>query len=116
MAGRPRRAAVSREGVRTWAVAAFVLVAASSPVHAQSGTLIATSAGRADAAVLSLREMTIDASVARGYARVNVRQIFENHTDEIQEGTYRFALGTGAAVGDFAVWDGFTRIPGVILE
>lgn len=116
MAGRPRRAAVSREGVRTWAVAAFVLVAASSPVHAQSGTLIATSAGRADAAVLSLREMTIDASVARGYARVNVRQIFENHTDEIQEGTYRFALGTGAAVGDFAVWDGVTRIPGVILE
>jgi Ca-activated chloride channel family protein len=116
MAGRPRRAAVSREGVRTWAVAAFVLAAASSPVHAQSGTLIATSAGRADAAVLSLREMTIDASVARGYARVNVRQIFENHTDEIQEGTYRFALGTGAAVGDFAVWDGVTRIPGVILE
>lgn len=116
MAGRPRRAAVNREGVHPWIVAAFALAAASSTVHAQSGTLIATSAGRADAAVLSLREMTIDASVARGYARVNVRQIFENHTDEIQEGTYRFALGTGAAVGDFAVWDGVTRIPGVILE
>lgn len=116
MAGRPRRAAVNREGVRSWIVAACALAAASSTVHAQSGTLIATSAGRADAAVLSLREMTIDASIARGYARVNVRQIFENHTDEIQEGTYRFALGTGAAVGDFAVWDGVTRIPGVILE
>lgn len=112
MAGRQRRAAVTR----TLAAAALVLAASSASVHAQSGTLIATSAGRADATVLSLREMTIDASVARGYARVSVRQIFENHTDEIQEGTYRFALGTGAAVGDFAVWDGVTRIPGVILE
>jgi Ca-activated chloride channel family protein len=72
--------------------------------------------GRPDATVLSLREMTIDAAIARGYARVNVRQIFENHTDQIQEGTYRFALAPSAAVGDFAVWDGLVRIPGVILE
>ena len=31
-------------------------------------------------------------------------------------GTYRFALPPSAAVGDFAVWDGLQRIPGVILE
>jgi Ca-activated chloride channel family protein len=34
----------------------------------------------------------------------------------VQEGTYRFALPPSAAVGDFAVWDGLRRIPGVILE
>jgi Ca-activated chloride channel family protein len=60
--------------------------------------------------------MTIDIGIARGYARVNVRQVFENHTTAVQEGTYRFALPPSAAVGDFAVWDGLQRIPGVILE
>ena len=34
----------------------------------------------------------------------------------IQEGIYRFALPSGAAISDFAVWDDVTRIPGVILE
>jgi Ca-activated chloride channel family protein len=95
------------------AAAAF---ASGERVHAQSGLLIPTSTGRPDATVLSLREMTIDASIARGYARVNIRQIFENHTGNIEEGTYRFALAPSAAIGDFAVWDGLVRIPGVILE
>jgi Ca-activated chloride channel homolog len=84
--------------------------------RAQAGLLVPTAEGRPDTKVLSLREMTIDVGLARGYARVNVRQIFENHTDRAQEGTYRFALPPSAAVGDFAVWDGLVRIPGVILE
>ncbi len=84
--------------------------------HAQAGQLVPTSSGVPDAKVLSLREMHIDVGIARGYARVNVRQVFENHTGRIQEGTYRFALPPSAAVGDFAVWDGLVRIPGVILE
>lgn len=83
---------------------------------AQAGLLIPTSTGRPDAAVVSLREMTIEAEIARGYARVNVRQVFENHTDAPQEGSWRFALPPSAAVGDFAVWDGLVRIPGMILE
>jgi Ca-activated chloride channel family protein len=84
--------------------------------RAQAGLLVPTATGRPDSKVLSLREMTVDVGLARGYARVNVRQIFENHTDQPQEGTYRFALPPSAAVGDFAVWDGLVRIPGVILE
>jgi Ca-activated chloride channel family protein len=60
--------------------------------------------------------MAIDVGIARGYARVNVRQVYENHTGDVQEGTYRFALPPSAAVGDFAIWDGLVRIPGVILE
>jgi Ca-activated chloride channel family protein len=83
---------------------------------AQAGQLVPTSTGVQDPKVLSLREMSIDVGIARGYARVNVRQVFENHTARIQEGTYRFALPPSAAVGDFAVWDGLVRIPGVILE
>jgi Ca-activated chloride channel family protein len=86
------------------------------PMQAQAGLLVTTSAGRPDPKILSLREMTVEIGIARGYARVNVRQIFENHTTDIQEGTYRFALPASAAVGDFAVWDGLQRIPGVILE
>ena len=75
-----------------------------------------TSTGRPDASVLSLREMAIDVGIARGYARVNVRQVFENQTGSVQEGTYRFRLPPSASIGDFAVWDGLVRIPGVILE
>ena len=89
---------------------------AAISLRGQAGLLVPTGTGRPDPAVLSLREMAIDIGIARGYARVNVRQIYENHTTTIQEGTYRFALPPSAAVGDFAVWDGLQRIPGVILE
>src|SRR5689334_17789536 len=86
------------------------------PLGAQAGLLVPTSTGEPDASVLSLREMEIQVGVARGYARVSVRQVFENHTETTQEGTYRFRLPLSAAVGDFAVWDGLTRIPGVVVE
>lgn len=114
MAGRARRSAVTTRAFRL--LSGLGLLVNVAEARAQSGSLVPTSTGRQDATVLSLREMNIDASVARGYARVNVRQIFENHTNEIQEGTYRFALAPTAAIGDFAVWDGLVRIPGVILE
>lgn len=60
--------------------------------------------------------MSIDVGIARGYARVNIRQVFENRTGDVQEGTYRFRLPPSASIGDFAVWDDLVRIPGVILE
>ncbi len=102
--------------VRSLCTLFLTLLAAGVPLRAQAGLLVPTSTGRPDPKVLSLREMTIDVGIARGYARVNVRQVFENHTPDIQEGTYRFALPPSAAVGDFAVWDALVRIPGVILE
>jgi len=103
---------------RTCAIAVMTVLGPPGlrEVGAQAGLLVPTSTGRADAAVLSLREMAIDVGIARGYARVNVRQVYENHTGDVQEGSYRFALPPSAAVGDFAVWDGLVRIPGVILE
>ena len=97
-------------------LAALVLLAAPRSSRAQAGLLVPTSTGRPDAAVLALREMTVDVAIARGYARVNVRQVFENRTSSVQEGTYRFRLPPSASVSDFAVWDGLVRVPGVILE
>ena len=104
--------------VRTAVVAAALLAAVGrpAPAAAQAGLLVPTSTGRPDASVLALREMTVDVSIARGYARVGVVQVFENRSDAVQEGTYRFRLPAGAAVSDFAVWDGLVRVPGVILE
>jgi Ca-activated chloride channel family protein len=101
---------------RLAALVAAASLAASSSLHAQAGLLVPSSSGRPDASVLALREMAVDVGLARGYARVNVRQVFENRTGLVQEGTYRFRLPPSAAVGDFAVWDDLVRVPGVILE
>jgi Ca-activated chloride channel family protein len=95
------------------ALAAFFV---ASEARGQAGLLVPTSRGRPDASVLALRDMVIDVGIARGYARVNVRQVFENKTGTPQEGTYRFRLPPSGVVGDFAVWDDLQRIPGVILE
>jgi len=94
----------------------LLLALAALPAPAQTGLLVPTSTGRPDPRVLSLREMSVDVGLARGYARVNVRQVFENHTGDVQEGTWRFRLSPSGSVGDFAVWDGLVRIPGVIVE
>ncbi|HET6330427.1 MAG TPA: VIT and VWA domain-containing protein [Holophagaceae bacterium] len=91
-------------------------IAPVMPLMAQAGLLVPTSSGRADDKVLAIREMSIEVGIARGYARVNVQQIFENRTSSVQEGTYHFALPPSASIGDFAIWDGLQRIPGVILE
>jgi Ca-activated chloride channel family protein len=60
--------------------------------------------------------MSIDIAIDNGDARVRVREIFASHQGGVLEGEYTFGLPGGAAVSDFAVWDGVTRIPGVILE
>jgi Ca-activated chloride channel family protein len=84
--------------------------------RAQSGTLIPKDKETPDPAILSLEEMSVDVMIDNGDAHVSIVQIFLNHTDQIEEGTYRFALPTGSTVSDFAVWDSVTRIPAVILE
>jgi len=97
-------------------IGAALLILVARFAHAQAGLLVPTSKGRPDAAVLALREMAVEVGLSRGYARVNVRQVFENRTALVQEGTYRFRLPASASVGDFAVWDELVRVPGVILE
>ena len=95
----------------------FGLLVMSQPLLvADSGVLIPLNKQAPDPSILSLSEMEIDVHIDNGDARVWVRQIFANHTAQIQEGNYVFALPGPTQVSGFAVWDGPTRIPAVILE
>ena len=85
-------------------------------LFADGGVLIPRAKAQPDPAILSLEEMEITVQIDNGDARVFVKQIFANHTGKIEEGNYIFALPSRATVSDFAVWDGPTRIPAVILE
>ena len=94
----------------------FSLLITPILAFADGGVLIPRDKAQPDPAILSLEEMGITVQIDNGDARVFVRQVFVNHTASIEEGNYVFALPTGATVSDFAVWDGPTRIPAVILE
>jgi Ca-activated chloride channel family protein len=94
----------------------FSLLITPILAFADGGVLIPRDKAQPDSAILSLEEMEITVQIDNGDARVFVRQVFANHTASIEEGNYVFALPTRATVSDFAVWDGPTRIPAVILE
>ena len=94
----------------------FVLFCLAGTVLADSGILIPRGKNQPDPKILSLDEMEITVTIDNGVARVYIKQIFGNHTNGIQEGNYLFALPSRATISDFAVWDGPTRIPAVVLE
>jgi len=96
----------------------FCLVAAIFPVFlfGDAGVLLEQDSSQPDPSRLSLAEMDVDIRIDDQTARVRIRQIFSNHVAAVLEGRWEFALPESAAVSDFAVWDGVTRIPGVILE
>lgn len=83
---------------------------------AQSGVLIPSTSSKPDAATLSLQVMTVDILIDNQHARVRVLQIFDSHVAQPLEGKYLFALPPAASISDFAVWDGDTRVPGVMME
>ena len=83
---------------------------------AQSGVLIPSTNTKPDPATLSLQQMNVDVLIDNQHARVRVLQIFDNHIAQQLEGKYLFALPLRASISDFAVWDGDTRIPGVMME
>ncbi len=93
-----------------------ILLLASSRVYADSGVLIPRDHQQPDPAILSLEEMSVAITIDNGDARVFITQIFANHTNHVEEGSYVFALPPGSTVSDFATWDGPVRIPAVILE
>ncbi len=94
----------------------LLLLSFTVPARPDAGTLTPKDKQAPDPSILSLDEMRVDISIDNGDAHVSIVQIFTNHTGQIQEGTYRFALPSGSTVSDFAVWDGPVRIPAVILE
>jgi Ca-activated chloride channel family protein len=83
---------------------------------AQSGVLIPSTSGKPDPNTLSLQVMNVDVLIDNQHARVKVMQIFDNHSAQILEGKYLFALPQAASIFDFAVWDSDIRIPGVMME
>ncbi len=97
-------------------IAIFFLLTTPFALFADGGVLIPRDKAQPDPAILSLEEMEITVQIDNGDARVFVRQVFANHIGAIEEGNYVFALPSRATVSDFAVWDGPTRIPAVILE
>jgi Ca-activated chloride channel family protein len=84
--------------------------------RAQSGVLIPSPKEKPDASILSLQVMNVDVLIDNQHATVRVLQIYDNHTAQTLEGKYLFALPPLASVSDFAVWDGDTRILGVMME
>lgn len=96
----------------------FFLVATIFPALAagDAGVLLEQGSSQSDPSRLSLAEMAVDVRIDDQTARVRIRQIFSSHVGAVTEGRWEFALPESAAVSDFAVWDGVTRIPGVILE
>ncbi len=93
-----------------------VLLLLVSLISAQSGVLIPSTNSKPDSKTLSLNVMNVDVLIDNQHARVKVLQIFDNHTSQILEGKYMFALPPTASIFDFAVWDADTRIPGVMME
>jgi Ca-activated chloride channel family protein len=83
---------------------------------ADTGVLIPGDRQQPDPGLFSLDEMVLQILIDNGVARVQMRQIFANHSGNIQEGVYQFTLPAKATVSDFAVWDDVTRIPGLIME
>src|SRR5271157_2907536 len=92
------------------------LLSIASRGFGDAGIIIPTGQEQPNPSILSLDEMHITIYIDNGDARVFIQQIYANHTDRVLEGNYIFALASHAAISDFAVWDGVTRIPGVILE
>lgn len=92
------------------------LVVATRLISAQSGVLIPSTSNKPDPNTLSLSVMNVDVLIDNQHARVKVLQIFDNHTSQILEGKYLFALPPAASIFDFAVWDADVRIPGVMME
>lgn len=104
--------------LRLLIVTALLLPLCFSYQHssAQSGVLIPSSSNKPDADTLSLQVMNVDVLIDNQHARVKVMQIFDNHSAQILEGKYLFALPQTASIFDFAVWDADVRIPGVMME
>jgi Ca-activated chloride channel homolog len=94
----------------------FLLLFLASPGPAQTGVLIPLPKDKPDEKMLSIQTMNVSICADNQTVSVQVMQIYENHTAQTLEGKFVFALPETASVSDFAVWDGATRIPGVMME
>ena len=82
----------------------------------QAGVLTVEGASGPDPSVLALAEMEVSIRVDHLHASVDVVQVFENRTGRPLRGRYELALGRGAAVSSFALWEGEHRREAVVVE
>lgn len=94
----------------------FLLFSAAFEIKSQTGVLIPLPKDKPDEKILSIQTMNVSICIDNQTANVKVMQIYENHTAQTLEGKFVFALPEQSSVSDFAVWDGTTRIPGVMME
>ena len=93
------------------------MVLLTAPAAGDAGVLIPSSERRTpDPAILSLEEMNVRIVVDHRLMKVSLTQYYASHVPKILEGTYLFSFPREATLSDFAIWDGVTRIPGVIME
>lgn len=91
-------------------------LALATAAMADIGVLLPRDKIEPDQTLLAIDEVAIKVTIVNGNAKVQVKQVFANRKELVQEGTYVFALPERALISDFAVWDDVVRIPGVILE
>lgn len=99
-----------------WLLIVVALLLPYRHSSAQSGVLIPSTSSKPDPNTLSLQVMNVEVLIDNQHARVKVMQIFDNHSAQVLEGKYLFALPQTASIFDFAVWDADVRIPGVMME
>lgn len=92
-------------------VALVALTTLASDAAAQ-GFLLPTDAG---VAPLELRQHEVDFRVQDAAAVTHVTQVFANHTAQMLEATYYFAVPEGSVTTDFALWMNGERISGEVL-
>ncbi len=97
-------------------LAIFLLIFAAVGTRSQSGVLIPLPKNIPDEKMLSIQKTDVQICIDNQTAKVKIMQIYENHTSQILEGKFVFALPESASVADFAVWDNATRVPGVMME
>lgn len=93
------------------ALAALCGTSLAATVSAQ-GMLIPRDEGLAP---LSLASHEVDVDIRDHAAVTHVTQEFENHTGQMLEATYYFAMPPGAVTTDFALWMNGERIAGEVL-
>lgn len=100
----------------TFLLLPFYLASAQSGVLIPNNPAASSGENQPNPKVLSLAVMNVEITIDNQHATVKVLQIFDNHTANILEGKYIFALPIKSSISDFAVWDGDLRIPGVMME
>ena len=75
-----------------------------------------TGVGGGGRELLEMTAVEVEVDIRERVAVTRVDQIFTNHSDDVLEGIYEFALPSGAIITDLVLWIGEERVQGLIME